>query len=83
MTTDPTTDIAALKKRVDQLRQDRDKAKGALGELLRRLKEDFGTLSVKDARTKLKSLQKERDKIAKAYKEELAVFQEKWKDLLK
>lgn len=75
-------DYGALKKRVDQLRRDRDLAQGRLDELLRRLREEHGVDSTKAAEALLKALRDKQSKVEARYKGELEKFKAKWGSLL-
>lgn len=75
-------DFDRLRKRVDQLKSERDRARGALDGLRKRLKEEFGCDTSDEAREKLKRMQVRRDKLEKRFAAELAKFEESWGERL-
>lgn len=52
-----------LKQRADSLRGERDQAVGALKELKKRLRKEFGCLTVADAKKELQQLDRELEKL--------------------
>jgi len=71
-----------LKKRVDQAKQKADKAVGALEQIMKQLKKNFGCNSLQEAEKKSKSLQKQAITSKKEFDEALEEFEEKWYDEL-
>jgi len=69
-----------LKKRVEQAQQDSDKAEGALGEVMKRLKAEFGCSTLAEAEKKLKALKKQSDIVQKKFDDAMEEFEEKWPD---
>lgn len=75
-------DLEQLKRKVEQLKTDRDKAEGAYQQLLSRIKEEYGCDSLKAAKVKLVELEeKEREWAVKATTAKKA-FEEKYRDQL-
>lgn len=75
-------DFQKLQRQVEQIREAKAKADGAVGEILKRLKKEFGCKSLAEAQRKLKELeQEERDQFV-AYREARDEFDKKWKDKL-
>lgn len=75
-------DYQRLVRQVESLRQQRDKAEGALQQLLKRLKEEFGCKTLVEAKRKLKELEDEERVGYKAYQEAREEFDKKWKGKL-
>jgi len=57
--TDPTAELAELKRRIEEARNRRAGVEGELKSLERRLKDEFGCATVEAARIKLEKLQRE------------------------
>ena len=71
-----------LKKKVEQAQQRADKAEGALGQTMKRLKEELDCSTLKEAESKLKSLQKKGIELKEKFEEAKENFEEKWDDRL-
>ena len=71
-------DLEQLKNKVDQLKEDSQKAQGRLEEAEKRLKEEFDVDSFEEAEKLLKELHKKEEKAKQEYDEELAAFLGKW-----
>ena len=71
-----------LKKRVETVRREHDKAQGALEQTMKRLKEEFDCDSLKEARQLHKRLKREAAEAAEKFDGALAEFQEKWEGVL-
>lgn len=69
-----------LKKRVDEAQQAADKAEGALGQVMKQLKADFGCSTLKEAERKLKALGKQEAAAKKDFDEAVEEFEENWPD---
>jgi RecA-family ATPase len=72
-------DFHNLEKKVEDLKRDRDVAKGALQLLLRRLRKEFGCKTLKEAKELLKTLQAQERKAMHRYTVERKKFDQKWK----
>lgn len=72
-----------IKKKADQARADVQRAEGALDQVMKNLKDDFGCSTIEEAEAKLIELEEQEKAAEAAYQTELAAFQEKWGDLLK
>jgi len=57
-------ELEQLKQQIEQARTDRDQTQGAITQLMKQLKEEFGCKTVEEAREKLKELQKELDTLS-------------------
>lgn len=75
-------EFARLKARVDDLRRQRDEAAGALREVRRRMKEEFGVDTRAAAEALRKKLAKEAEKLGKELDAATAEFEETWGDRL-
>jgi len=71
-----------LKKKVEQAQQKADKAEGALEQVMKRLKEEFGCATLELAKRKLKLLQKQEQKAKTDFEEAVETFEEKWGEKL-
>jgi len=70
-----------LKRKIETTQQSIDKAKGALEQLLKNLKQDFNCETVEEAEEKLKTLQEEQLKLEEQFNEELKNFKKKWNEI--
>ena len=70
------------KERVEAAQEKATKAEGALGEVKKRLKKEFGCSSIKEAKTKLAQLEKQKEQAEKKFNKELKTFKEKWDEVL-
>lgn len=75
-------DFQKLLKQVEEIKQRRDKAAGAVEQLIKRLKADFGCESLGEAKRKLKELEEEERQAFTAYNQARKVFDRKWKEKL-
>lgn len=73
-------EYVALKRRVEQSQQKADKAEGALGEVMKRLKTEFGCSTLAEAKEKLKRLEKQGVIAKREFDNALRKFEEKWPD---
>jgi len=71
-----------LKQRVDRLQREADKAAGARAERLKRLEDEFGCKSIKEAEKLLAKLEAEAKKVESDYQQAAAEFYEEWGDKL-
>lgn len=71
-----------IKKKVENLKQEKSRAEGALDEQKRVLKESFGCDSIEAARSKLAELKQNMDKAKIEYENVLASFKDQFGDLL-
>lgn len=71
-------DYLALKKTVEEAQQNADKAEGALEQVMKQLKDDFGCSTLVEAKKKLKQLQKQEENITTEFDEAVESFEEKW-----
>lgn len=71
-----------LKDRLDEMTRERDRAAGALAEQVKRLKDEFGCASLKEAKALLNKWKYEAEVAGKAYRKAAAEFERKWKERL-
>ncbi len=71
-----------LKKDVETAQRRADQAQGALDQLMKTLEKDFGCDTLKEAKTKLKSLQKQEEKVRGEFETAVEEFEEKWEEQL-
>lgn len=69
-----------IEKKVNQAQQEADQAEGAISELMKQLKKDFGCVSLSAAKKKRKQLKKQSEESEKAFEQALNEFEEKWSD---
>ena len=74
-------EYSKLKDKVDAAQQKASKAEGALGQVKKQLKSDFGCSSLPEANKKLKQLKKQEQKIDSEYDEAVENFKETWETL--
>jgi len=72
-----------LKNAVDKWRKERDKAEGALSQLLSTLKDEYGCSSVEDAEAKIDELLKEVEDLERKFNDMMNSFEARWSDELK
>ena len=75
--------LAALKAKVASLRRRRDKARGALGEVMARLKKEHGCSSLEEAEKMLRGTKREARRLEREFARGLRAFERKWGDALK
>lgn len=75
-------DYQALKRKVETIRRDKDKARGALDQVMSDIKEEFGVKTIKEAKLLLTKLELDRQMAADKYLAKKKKFEEKWKDVL-
>ncbi len=72
-----------LQDKVDQLKQEHDRAEGALSQLMVQLKEQHGVTTLSDAKALLKKLEKLTIVAEKKFDKALDEFNEQWSEKLK
>ena len=72
-----------LKKKVERLQRESDRASGALAQAEIQLKENFGCKTLKEAETKLRELEKQEDKAKENYEKAVSKFEGDWENELK
>lgn len=75
-------EFTALKEKMASLKSQRDEAAGALQQLLKELKNEFGVGSIKEAEKLLARLEKEGEKESREYQRKVDAFQKKWGNIL-
>lgn len=75
-------DLEQLKKRVEELNQQKLRAEGRLQEAQERLKAEFKVDTLRKAETLLKQLEQEEDTAREKFDTALAEFNEEWSDKL-
>ena len=71
-----------LKQEVGRVQRDKDRAEGALSQLMARLKSEFSCDTLDQAKRSLAKMNKERDRTEKTLEDSMAEFEEKWGDQL-
>lgn len=71
-----------LKRKVEQLQRDADRAQGAMNQIKERLKEEYDLDSLKEAADLLLELETEVEELAVAFAEDLKTFEEEYGELL-
>ena len=69
-----------LKKRVEQAQQEVSKAEGALEQIMKQLKKDFGCATLEIAKRKLELLEKQSQKAKTEFEDAVDKFEQKWTD---
>ena len=67
-----------LKTRVDKLQRDKDRAEGALAQLMERLKSEHGCGTIEEAEAKLSDLRKKTAAKERVYNQALGEFEQDW-----
>jgi predicted transcriptional regulator len=75
-------DFLSLQRRVQQLQRDRDKAAGAVDQLMKQLRKEFGCKSIEQAEALLEKYKDEELAALKEYNTAKAAFERKWADKL-
>ncbi len=75
-------DLEALKRKAEQMRQERDRAQGRLEEAQKRLKAEFKIDTVEEAEKLLKKLSGQEDEAREEFETAMESFNKKWKDKL-
>lgn len=73
----------SVKESVERRRRELDRAEGALGQLMVRLKKEHSCVSLEDAENKLKLLRRKTVEKEKVFADLLSEFEDKWGDQLK
>jgi len=71
-----------LKKKVDEIRNKAEQAKGARSQALKQLREKYDCATIMAARKKLKQLEKQEAKVEEKYDEALESFKSEWEGKL-
>ena len=71
-------DLDRLKAEVERRRQEKSRAEGALAEILKRLKSEFGVSSLKEAKTLLQKLDADKQKLEAEFAEAKEVFEKEF-----
>lgn len=75
-------DFEQLKRQVADITQKRDKAAGALQQVMRQIKKEFGCETLEDAESKLIDLQRKERAAAETYTKKKTKFEKRWKKSL-
>ena len=67
-----------LKKKIEKLGQEKERAKGSVDQLLKMLKEKFGCSSLKKAKVVLKEKKIELEELENRYEKEEEKFMDRW-----
>jgi uncharacterized protein with ATP-grasp and redox domains len=76
-------DYQELLRKLDRLKRRRDQAKGALNEILKRLKKEFGCNTIQEAEAKLEELLTKEIETHKRYVKVKTRFEKKYAKVLK
>lgn len=75
-------DFQDLKRKVESLEKAKNKAEGALSQVLKRLRKEHGCTTLKEARRKLEKLKTAELQAARVYAGMKKEFEKKWKEVL-
>lgn len=75
-------DLPQLERTVAELQRNKDQARGALAVLKKRMAEEFGCKTLKQAKQKLEALKRKELRAAEAYTAAKIEFEKKWRDKL-
>ena len=72
-----------LRRRVEKLQREADRAAGAKDQLLSRMQAEFGCKTVKEAEKRLTREERELQELREGFQAKLSSFEEKWEGVLK
>ena len=72
-----------LRTDVERLQRDRDRAEGALSQLMGQLKSEFDCNDLGEAESLLVKLKREQSKVEASFNQALEKFEERWENKLK
>lgn len=75
-------DYLRLKKKVESAQQQADQAEGALGEVMKQLKKEFGCTTLKEAKKKLKQLERQKESSKEDFETAVEKFEDDWSEKL-
>lgn len=75
-------DLVQLKRKVEQLKSDRDKATGALEQEMKKLKKEFDCDSLEEGETLLEKLTRKAEEAEEEFETAYTEFMAKWKEKL-
>jgi hypothetical protein len=75
-------DLPILLRKVEDLKEQKNQAKGARDQLLKRLKKEFGVSTLKEAKALLEKAKDKELAVAKEYTEVKKRFLKKWRKVL-
>lgn len=70
-----------LKEQATEARQQAERARGALDQIVEQLKADFGCSNLKEAEALLEKLRRDQTKAQKDFDKAFADYQKKWKEV--
>lgn len=70
----------ALKRRVESAQQKADQAEGAIGEVMKQLKREFGCSTLNESKRKLKQLERQEVESKGKFDNAVEKFEEDWPD---
>ena len=71
-----------MKKQVEKLRSEAERAAGREEQLMKQLREQFGCKTIEEVRDKLEQLQAEAAKAEKIFNRKFKLFEEEWGEKL-
>jgi len=71
-----------LKRKIEKIRKERDKAEGALDQVMVDLKEEFGCKTIKEAEARMAELKQDAEDSQEKYEAALEDFEKKWDGVL-
>lgn len=71
-----------LKEKVEVAQQKADRAQGAEEQVMKRLKNEFGCISLSVAKKKVSTLKRQKDEAEKDFENAIVKFEEKWQNEL-
>lgn len=72
----------SLKKRVEDAQQKSDQAEGALGEVMKQLENEFGCVTLKEGKRKLRQLEKQEALSKEEFENAIEQFEKDWSEEL-
>lgn len=71
-----------LKEQVDTAQKEADEAEGAIKQIMKQIKKEFGCSTFAEAKKKYKQLKKQKEKSGKVFEDAVEEFKENWSDEL-
>ena len=71
-----------MKDKIDKLQRDKDRAEGALSEMMKELNDKYECTTIEEAEQLALQLKREARQLEKDYEEAMEQFQAKWKGVL-
>lgn len=75
-----TEELLELQQERDETKQEVDKSRGALDQILKQIKEEFGCKTLKEANKKLNELKRKEEALRHDFEQKLEKYKERWEE---